>query len=295
MLFFLSRCIIIPAFFFLLIFFSSCKTENKEKKEIYDIPVKLLNIEKTKITDYLTLKGEIDGIEEAVLYPPYEGHVKNILKSEGDFIRKTLSILSINRDYTGLEYKELSVDAPINGYISEIYVSDGDFVKTDTKLCKIIKIDKVKFTSYVTTKELKSIQLNQKCEIKTNVYNEMFIGNVTSINPAMEEKTRTISIEAEIDNRDKKLKPGMYATAKIIKELDRSAVFVPILSVVFEDERRYVYKYNRATSTVTLTEVKTGDVSDKRIEIIDGLKIGDKIVVDGVFLLRDGIKVEPVN
>jgi membrane fusion protein (multidrug efflux system) len=97
-------------------------------------------------------------------------------------------------------------------------------------------------------------------------------------------------VRAELPNADRKLRPGMLLTVGI-ETAPRAGLSVPELSVVGEGDRRFVYVLD-AGGVAKRTEVRTGARSGGRIEIVQGLRAGQRVVSEGVIKLTDGMKVK---
>jgi membrane fusion protein (multidrug efflux system) len=102
-------------------------------------------------------------------------------------------------------------------------------------------------------------------------------------------QTRTATLRAILPNRNGQLKPGMLLSVTITSKT-RTAPAVPELSLVREGDVSFVYMLD-ADQKAKRIEVKTGGRDGNLVEIISGLKVGDKIVTEGVVKLSDGAKV----
>jgi membrane fusion protein (multidrug efflux system) len=98
-----------------------------------------------------------------------------------------------------------------------------------------------------------------------------------------------VIVRARLPNRDGRLKPGMLLTVGI-ETAPRMSLAVPELSVVGEADSRFVYVVGK-DQTARRVQVRTGLRSNGRIEILEGLKPGDRVVTDGVVKVTDGMKV----
>ncbi|MFN3453142.1 MAG: efflux RND transporter periplasmic adaptor subunit, partial [Sphingorhabdus sp.] len=114
-------------------------------------------------------------------------------------------------------------------------------------------------------------------------------GKIIAIDPVVNPQTRTATLRAILPNRNGQLKPGMLLSVTITSKI-RTAPAVPELSLVREGDASFVYILD-AEQKAKRTEVKTGTRDGNLVEIVDGLKVGDKIVTEGVVKLSDGAKV----
>ena len=103
-------------------------------------------------------------------------------------------------------------------------------------------------------------------------------GRVARLSPSIQEQNRTLIVEAEVANRDGRLRPGSFARAEIVVDADRTAVMVPASAVVtFAGlEKVFCVKDGKAVEK----RIRTGRRSGDRVEILDGIRAGDPVVAD---------------
>jgi len=113
-----------------------------------------------------------------------------------------------------------------------------------------------------------------------------FTGRITLIDTQVDAATRTITVQALIDNRDRALKPGMLLTVALAAR-ERNALFAPEAALLPENSRQYAWRID-AQGIATRVEVSTGIRRDGEVEIVAGLAAGDRVVIAGQGNLRDG-------
>jgi RND family efflux transporter MFP subunit len=103
-------------------------------------------------------------------------------------------------------------------------------------------------------------------------------GRVARVSPAIQEQSRTLTVEAEVANRDGRLRPGSFARAEIVVEADRKAVLVPASAIAsFAGlEKVFVVKEDRAEEK----RVRTGRRAGNLVEILEGVAAGEPVVVE---------------
>ena len=120
---------------------------------------------------------------------------------------------------------------------------------------------------------------------------EQFQGVVSRVAPVFDPATRTASMEIEVPNPGFRLKPGMYARVRLTVERRPNALTVPRGAVVDTEGKRGVFMIDNA-QTARFREVQTGLQDNDRIEILDGLSDGERVVTAGSLALRDGDRVQ---
>jgi RND family efflux transporter MFP subunit len=117
-----------------------------------------------------------------------------------------------------LAQKQLSyatITAPISGIISKRYIELGAMASQQLPMFEIVDIDVVKAKVSIVESDLYKIKLGDEALISVDAFREPLKGKITLISPVLERMTHTTTIEITIDNKDYKLKPGMFARAKI--------------------------------------------------------------------------------
>lgn len=188
--------------------------------------------------------------------------------------------------------------APFSGVVTAKKLNEGEVfllapggVGAPT-IISLMQINPLKLILNVSEKNLKDVKPNQTVEIKSDIYpDEVFKGTISRINAAINPASRTIEVEVKIPNSNEKLKPGMYARAKILIGktegiiVNRSAALKQLGATAYYG---FIVKDNIAKRV----ELTLGKEFDSLVEITSGLNEGDYLVTRGQGLLKDGSKVE---
>jgi cobalt-zinc-cadmium efflux system membrane fusion protein len=128
------------------------------------------------------------------------------------------------------------------------------------------------------------IQLGQPVAVAVAAYpDQQFMGRVTRIADAVDAETRSLRIIAELDNRDRRLKPEMFARVRYSGPA-RPVVTVPVGAVIQDEGRTSVY-VERRRGEFERRDVSTGPRRERLIVVTRGLTSGDRVVIDGTLLL----------
>lgn len=180
--------------------------------------------------------------------------------------------------------------SPLSGYVKEKKVSAGDYVKNGTNLFVIIQNNPLKLNFTVTEKDVGKLRKGQDVAFKVDAFPDRgFKGKLNIIYPSLEEKTRTLQVEALVPNADGALKPGLFAHAILYTGAERNTVLVPIISLLYEGEtiKVFVVEGDRAKER----SIKTGQKYGEMMEVVEGLKGGENVVIAGQQNLSEGVKV----
>jgi membrane fusion protein (multidrug efflux system) len=182
------------------------------------------------------------------------------------------------------------VRAPFGGWASLRMISAGAVVSAGTPIATISDISEIKLDLPVPETLLSTLASGQSIEARAAAFPaESFRGRIATIDPVVDPATRSVMVRAILPNPDGRLKPGMLVTVTI-ESAPRVARAVPELAVVSQGDNRYVFVVGPGSKAQRVA-VKTGIRDRGMIELVDGLKPGQKVISDGVVKVRDGGEV----
>lgn len=204
-----------------------------------------------------------------------------------------------------------SIRAPFTGRLGINNVNPGQFINPGDKIVSLQTIDPIYFDFDLPQQMLVNLKVGQEVTLVLDMYlTKLFKGTITTIDPALDSKTRNVRIEATIKNPNGLLKPGMFATAEVTigkpspyLTVPQTAIsFNPYGNIVFIVEKDKLKKQkNKNTYPVKQIFVITGESRGDQITILKGLKAGDEIVTTGQLKLKNGTtiainnKIQPDN
>ncbi len=181
------------------------------------------------------------------------------------------------------------ITAPFNGRVGLRNVSLGGLVNPGAVITTLDDLSVVKLDFAVPELFLSSLKPGLTIEAQTNAYpNTTFKGRVDSVDTRVDPTTRSIVVRAVIDNRDSRLRPGMFMTLRLVRS-EGQALMLPEAAIVPEDSRHFVFVVDEGKARkreVTLGRRRPGEV-----EILDGVTAEDVVVVDGTMNIHDGTPV----
>lgn len=180
----------------------------------------------------------------------------------------------------------LSIKAPISGLIAERNVVMGQLVDESSTAFKIINTSTVLADAQIFEKDIPDIKERQNVTfIPTNNINEGFKGELNFVSPVVDEKTRTINVRGTLSNAAGKLKPQMFGTLKIEVSKNSKSIVVPDEALINDNGKYYLFVMV-ADTTFEKRDVEIGIRENKNVEIKNGLKEKDKVVIKGAFYLK---------
>ncbi len=198
---------------------------------------------------------------------------------------------------TNLTYSYIR--APFAGYIAERNLDTGAYVtgaasSTSTmsrSMLSLHDIDRVRVLIEVVEKDIPTIQIGQKAGLRAEAYpNRWFEGQVTRIVQALNRETRTMTVEIDLPNKDRRLKGGMFARVEVMVGTHRQAVQIPIDAVSRLEDTQYVFVVREGKTQ--RVNVAIGMRNDNRVEITRGLTGDETVIVSGKDLVHDGTPVQ---
>ena len=191
-----------------------------------------------------------------------------------------LEELKINLQHT-------SVTSPVDGFVASRSVDPGAMVNTNTAIASVVDISRLRLVVNVVEKDLRMVSPGDVAVVEVDAYpGEKFSGRIARVAPVLDPATRTAQMEVEIPNTDNKLKPGMYARINLTVEERKGTLVAPKNAVIDFENKRGVWapsEENRAR----FVPVQLGIEGTDQIEILGGLKEGDKFVTTGAAAVRN--------
>jgi RND family efflux transporter MFP subunit len=220
-----------------------------------------------------------------------------------------LAETQVEQQRAGVRMAQMHVDdtrivAPFAGYISQKALEVGAAVSNQAAatsnasvaIVTLQDINPVKLQIEVPEREVPRVRTGAAVRLIADAYpDRRFAGTLQRIVHALDPRTRTMGVEVEIPNPDRLLKPGMYARAQLVLDVERGALLVPLEALVGSESRPAVLVVREgkvATATVTLG-VTEGPLS----QVKKGLGPDDQVIVQGKELVREGqaVKAVPVK
>ena len=184
---------------------------------------------------------------------------------------------------------ERRIVAPFDGIIGFREISVGAFITSGDVITTLDDIATVKVDFSVSEQFFTTIKIDQKIYAKSRAYPEIaFIGRISSVDPRIDMDTRTVRVRAEIENTDLKLRPGMLLTIEVERHIDH-VLQLPESAIIPIQDKQFVFVVEQ--DKAVRKSVKTGRRKPGLVEIIDGLNMGEHVVIEGALKLRDGSQV----
>ena len=179
--------------------------------------------------------------------------------------------------------------ATVSGTVSEIRVQAGDYVEKGMPLFKIANLGSVWAVFDAYENQVSLLREGQSISITAKSYpNAPFQAKISFINPVLSTSTRTVEVQAVLQNPEGKLKPGMFVTGDLALSHSgpNKSLVIPESAVLWTGERSVVYvKTDPNAPVFEMREIQVGDVVNGEYTVVSGLENGEEIVTQGTFTL----------
>jgi len=183
------------------------------------------------------------------------------------------------------------IKAPFDGVLGLRQVSEGTFLTSNTAITTIDAVDLIKLDFTVPERFIATLAAGQSVEAEVEAYpGRLFKGKITTVDSRVDPITRSVLVRAEIPNEDNALRPGLLMTVEVISRT-WNALAVAEQAVVPSGGKNYVFVVKEGMAERRMVEL--GLRRPGYVEVLEGLKAGDRVVVEGTFRLgRSGMKVK---
>jgi membrane fusion protein (multidrug efflux system) len=197
--------------------------------------------------------------------------------------------------------------SPIDGFVKEKKATAGNYARNGSNLFVVIKNNPLKLIFTVSEKEIGRLKKNQDVIFRVDAFGErQFKGKVSIVYPSLDEKTRSLQVEALTPNPDGTLKPGLFAKVILYTGEAKESILIPSIALLHEGEqvRAFVSEEGVAKSRVLkigqqykLTSSAAGSESNiiEYTEILEGIKEGETVITVGQQNLSQNTKIKIVN
>jgi RND family efflux transporter MFP subunit len=215
--------------------------------------------------------------------------------SQANYEAMTLAYEVSKKTYSNL-LENTILRSPISGIVTARNYDEGDMYAMAQPLFVVQNITPVKMLVNISENNYSKIKKGMEVDIVADAFpGETFKGKVNLVYPTIDARSHTFPVEITVDNKDEKLRPGMF-TRVTVNYGTNYRVVIPdnaVLKQVGADEK-YVYVLNE-NNTVSYTPVVLGVRMGDKYEVISGLDDGAQIVTSGQTRLKNNIKVDIVK
>jgi cobalt-zinc-cadmium efflux system membrane fusion protein len=243
------------------------KSYQRAKKLLEGKAISLGEYQKRE-AEYMNVRAEFKAVEDRL-------HLLGLSEEEVKLIGSEHTINS-----------KVAVRAPFSGTVVERHATLGEVIEPAVKLFTLADLSQLWVIADVPEKNTRLIKAGLPVEIKVSPYpNETFKGIITYVGAQIDPSTRTVKSRAEVDNPLGQLKPEMFATISITTEIIPDVLAIPAEAVQTDMNKKIVF-IDKGNGGYEIREVSLSRHVNGFYQVEDGLKVGEKIVTEGSFLLK---------
>jgi RND family efflux transporter MFP subunit len=187
-----------------------------------------------------------------------------------------------------------AIRAPFTGRVGIRQIDLGQYLDAGVPIVSLQTVDPVYATAMLPEQAIAQVRVGQPVRVTTDTWTgRVFTGRITALESAIDPSTRTLKVQATLDNPDRALTPGLYAQLSVDLPDARPVVTVPETAIAYSLSGDTVYvltpsKDAKSVYTVSRRSVQVGQSQPGFVEITAGLKPGEMVATNGQHKLREG-------
>ncbi|MDR1352894.1 MAG: efflux RND transporter periplasmic adaptor subunit [Treponema sp.] len=254
-----------------------------------------------QIRDYLALSGDIVAGSSVDVYSDVAGKVSRLRVAVGDRVTRNQPVAEVDPSRPGMDYVASVVRAPIAGTITSLPAQLGMTVSQAVPLARIAGGSALEIKLYVAERFISKMARGLPCEITLDAWpGEVFRGSVSEVAPVVDPGSRTMEVRVNVDNQGSRLKAGMFAKVRIITDRKENIVKIPSSAMVQRFGEDYVFTAEQDLEDPSILVARRklivpGIIVDGVLEVTQGLRPDEDVIVRGQTLLEDGARINIID
>jgi len=232
-------------------------------------------------------QADVDRVESAfkVAESRYQDAIEEVRNRQAILLQRR-SELAIARQ----QLAETKLYSPFDGAVRERRATMGEYLTAGSPVLTVVRLHPLRLRAELPEREAAGIRIGQGVNVTVEGDVETYSGRLVRLSPTIQEQSRTLIVEAEVDNRQSKLRPGAFAKVEIETNSKSTAVMVPTTAIVTFAGIQKVFLVKDGSALER--NVQIGRTVGDQVEVTDGLKAGEKVVVSpGNLVLGQKVKV----
>lgn len=217
--------------------------------------------------------------------------LKNVTEDEMDRAKTVLLLAEAQLKVAKIHLDKSEVRTTVTGRVNSKSVEEGEYLTKGKLVVDIVVLDPLKFVVAVPEKDIAHIHENDQASVAVQSLDlESVPAQVHRVALTGDTRTNTFTVELKLSNPDGRIKPGMIGRATFIKRRLENVISVPLFAVVHREERSLLFLADQGKARSK--DVVLGVVDGDRVQIVEGIQIGDPVIVQGGRNLDDGTEIE---
>lgn len=221
---------------------------------------------------------------------------RSVPESDFDAARSQVAAAEARVSALRAQLAKRTIRAPFAGVLGIKQISVGQYLVPGEPVVVLQSLDPVFVEFSLPQRDLDLIAQGLVVRAQADAFpGKTYTGEVTAIDPEVDPTTRNVRLQATFANADGALRPGLFVNVEVVMPKRRTVKMIPTSSIVFApygDRVFIVTEKEGGGLTVRPSVVRLGETQGDFIEILDGLDVGERIVTDGAFKLREGATIK---
>lgn len=207
---------------------------------------------------------------------------------------KGLTQAEVNVKRARMELEKARITAPFSGVVTQIKVAPGENIETGREICTLVDLSQLKIEARVLETLIGKIKLGREADVRFSAYpGKVFRGRVAAISPLVNPAEKTCGVFIHLDNPSGEIKPGMHAEVEIVSEVFPGRLLVPQAAVLVRGGRPLVFVIENGLAKWRY--IQTGEENEQLVEVLDGVKEGEQVIVEGHLTLAHDSPVRVIE
>jgi len=246
--------------------------------------------------------ANIDGAKLDMEISQMEYEKQQALYEKGGVTKRELvnsekTLLTSKQTYENAEItiEKLNIRAPFDGVITNLpYYSPGIRIENGNEMFGMMNYSTMLLDLSMPENLMGQVEINQKANIMNYALpDDTLRGRITELSPAIDMEARTFKGRIRVDNKNSKLKPGMFVKAEIVVDKSDNSIVIPKDVILTEGNRKVVYIAKNRTAEKRI--IRTGIETTDEVEVLEGLKLDERLIIKGFETLRRNSKIKVIN
>jgi len=190
-----------------------------------------------------------------------------------------------------VEYDRGFPHSPISGMVNYLHVDEGEFVNRGQPMVELVNVDKIKIHVNVPELDVRYLKKGQDVMVTIDAFPDLRLkGTVDFVSYKADPATKTFRVRVLIDNPQHDIRPGMIARVAFLRRMIPDALSAPLFAILDKGGERLLFVEEEGVARARTISI--GVIAGDRVQITDGLKPGDHLIVTGQRDVEEGMKVQ---
>ena len=189
-----------------------------------------------------------------------------------------------------MNLEKTKIKAPFSGLIHDIKISPQEHVTSGRELFTLVNIDRIRVHAKVLESEIGKMKVGREVDLKFSAYQgKIFKGEVKAISPVINPQDKTCTVIIDVANPEEEIKPGMHVEVEIAAEIHKDKLLIPQDAVLVRSGRKLAFVVEEGMAKWRYIDV--GLENEGYAEVLDGVKEGESVIIEGHFTLAHDARV----